>query len=122
MIRSQSRSSEMRNARRATRQAVVALAKCADELRVSFGQALGHRLLEPAIERALLGRAPEVQEAVVREPNERRGEDGDERLVVVAIVQEPQVGEQVDDLLLVVVVAAGRAERGQPELAQRLLV
>ena len=37
-------------------------------------------------------------------------------------MQEPQVGEQVDHLLLVVVVAAGRAERGQPELTERLLV
>jgi hypothetical protein len=59
---------------------------------------------------------------VVGDPDERRGEHGHERLVVVAVVQEPQVGEQVDHLLLVVVVAAGRAERGQPELTERLLV
>ena len=37
-------------------------------------------------------------------------------------MEQPQVREQVDDLLLVVVVAAGRAERRQPELAERLLV
>ncbi len=37
-------------------------------------------------------------------------------------MQQAQVGEQVDDLLLVVVVAAGRAEGRQAELAERLLV
>ncbi len=37
-------------------------------------------------------------------------------------MQQPQVGQKVDDLLLVVVVATGRAEGREPELAERLLV
>ena len=64
----------------------------------------------------------QLDEPVVGDPDERRGEHGHERLVVVAVVQEPQVGEQVDHLLLVVVVAARRPERRQAELAERLLV
>ena len=38
----------------------------------------------------------------------------DERLVVVAVVEQPQVREQVDDLLLAEVPAAGRAIGRQP--------
>ena len=46
----------------------------------------------------------------------------DERLVVVAVVQQPQVAQQVDDLLLAEVPAAGRAVGRQPGAAQRRLV
>ena len=63
-----------------------------------------------------------MHERVVRDADERRGEHGHERLVVVAVVQQPQVGEEVDDLLLAEVAAAGRAVGRQAELAQRLLV
>jgi hypothetical protein len=41
-----------------------------------------------------------VDEPVVRDAHERRRQHGDERLVVVAVVQQAQVGEEVDDLLL----------------------
>ena len=67
-------------------------------------------------------RAAEEHERVVREADERRGEDGDERLVVVAVVQQAQVGEEVDDLLLAEVAAPGRAVGLQPGLAQLVLV
>ena len=46
----------------------------------------------------------------------------DERLVVVAVVQQPQVGEQVDDLLLAEVPPPRRAVGRQPRRAQRRLV
>ena len=105
-----------------SRQPVVALAKRAHELGVSLRESFGDGLLEPAEERTLLGRAPQVEQAVVRDPDEGRREDSDERLVVVAVVQQPQVPEEVDDLLLVVVVPAGRAERGQAERTKLLLV
>ena len=55
-------------------------------------------------------------------PTNGRGEHGDERLVVVAVVQEPQVGEQVDDLLLAEVAAARRPVGRQAGGAQLLLV
>ena len=63
-----------------------------------------------------------MEQRVVRDPDERRCEHAHERLVVVPVVQQSQVGEQVDDLLLVVVVTAGRAEGRQTELAERRLV
>ena len=46
----------------------------------------------------------------------------DERLVVVAVVEKPQVGEQVDDLLLAEVAAAGRTVRRKTSCPERLLV
>ena len=63
-----------------------------------------------------------VHEPVVRDADERRREHGDERLVVVAVVQQAQVREQVDDLLLAEVPAAGRAVGRQVVRPQRRLV
>ena len=60
-------------------------------------------------------------ERVVRDADERRGEDGEQRLVVVAVLQQPQVVEQVDDLLLPEVAAAGHPDRRQVERPQLLL-
>ena len=111
-----------RHARRQSREPVVALAEGTEELRVALRETLRERALEPDEERAPLGRTTEMEQRVVRDPDERRREDGDERLVVVAVVEEAQVREQVDDLLLVVVVASGCAECRQAELAERLLV
>ncbi len=111
-----------REPRSEARQAVVALAERPHEPRVALRQPRRERALEADEERPPLRRAPELDEPVVGDPDERRGEHGHERLVVVAVVQQPQVGEQVDHLLLVVVVAAGRPERRQAELAERLLV
>ena len=61
-------------------------------------------------------------ERVVRDADERRGQHGGERLVVVAVAEQAQVHEQVDHLLLAEVAPAGRAERRQPERAELLLV
>ena len=55
-------------------------------------------------------------ERVVRDADERRREHGQQRLVVVAVLQQPQVREQVDDLLLAEVAAAGHPDRRQVEL------
>ena len=65
---------------------------------------------------------PDQHERVVRDADERRREHGDERLVVVAVAQQPQVEQQVDHLLLAEVAAPGRAVRRQAERAQLLLV
>ena len=61
-------------------------------------------------------------ERVVRDADERRGEHRRERLVVVAVVQQPQVRQEVDHLLLAEVAAARRTVGRQPLGAQRRLV
>ena len=75
-----------------TCQAVVALLERAEELGVAIREARRQRALEPDEQGPALGSPPQVHERVVRHAHERRGENGDERLVVVAVVQEPQVG------------------------------
>ena len=82
------------------------------------GVRTGELALERNEERALGRRAPEQDEPVVRDADEWGRQHAHERLVVVAVVQQPQVVEEVDHLLLVVVVTAGRAEGRQPERAQ----
>ena len=111
-----------RQRRRLRGEPVVALLERLEEPRVTCGDALRQALLEPREERPPRRGAAQEDERVVRDAHERRGQHGDERLVVVAVVQQPQVGEQVDHLLLVVVVAAGRAEGRQAHRPQRLLV
>ena len=66
--------------------------------------------------------AADQDERVVRDADERRREHGDERLVVVPVVQQAQVAEQVDDLLLAEVPSPGRAVGRQAERAERRLV
>ena len=66
--------------------------------------------------------AADQRERVVRDADERRREHREQRIVVVAVVQQPQVREQVDDLLLAEVPSSGRAVGRQPGLAQLLLV
>ena len=82
-----------RETRCVARQTVEALAERPHEPRVALRQPGGDRALEPDEERPPLRRAPEQDEPVVGDPDERRGEHGHERLVVVPVVQEPQVGE-----------------------------
>ncbi len=88
----------------------------------SAASASGSERLDPGVERPAPGVPADQDDRVVRDADERRGEHGRECLVVVAVVQEPQVGEQVDDLLLAEVAAAGRAVGGQPFGAERRLV
>ena len=55
-------------------------------------------------------------------PDERRCEHRREGDVVVPVVEQPQVGEEVDDLLLAEVAATGRAVRREPFAPERLFV
>jgi hypothetical protein len=110
-----------REARRSLREPVVALPEGAQEARVELVQVGRKRPLQPGEDRAPRG-APDQHQRVVRDPDEWRGEHAHERLVVVAVLQQAQVGEQVDDLLLAEVAPAGGAVGGEAGLAQLLLV
>ena len=104
-----------RKRRRLRSEPVEALLERLEEPRVPLGDALRDSLLQPDEQRPLRRRPPQQHEPVVRDADERRGEHAQQRLVVVAVVQEAQVVEQVDHLLLVVVVTPGRAEGRQAE-------
>ena len=99
-----------------------ALPEGLEETGVARIEPLWKRSLEALEERPLGRRTPQQHKCVVRDADQRRCEHGDERLVVVAVVQQPQVGEQVGDLLLPEVAAAGRSIGRQAKLAQLLLV
>ena len=89
-----------------------------------LGREAGRRLvaLERGEDRPPDRRATHAPEAVVRHPDERRGQHRQKRDVVVAVADQAQVGEHVGHLLLGVVAAAGGAHRLQVALAQRRLV
>ena len=102
---------------------VVALAERAQELRVALGQRRRQRPLDAGEERPLRSRARRSSTSASFEtPTNGEARTVSERLVVVAVVEQPQVGEEVDDLLLAEVAAAGRAVGRQPGRAQLLLV
>ena len=88
--------------------ALEALAKCLDEALVAWIEPFWQCPLEPLVERPLRRGAAQEDERIVRDADQRRSEHGHERLVVIAVVQETQVGEQVGDLLLTEVTATGR--------------
>ena len=67
-------------------------------------------------------RAPDERETVVRDADERRREHGEERFVVVPVVQQAQVPEQVDHLLLAEVPLRRRLVGRQSRLSQLLVV
>ncbi len=100
----------------------VALEEGAEEAFVRCRQALRQVPLERGEQRSARRVAPKEDERVVGDADERRREDGGEGDVVVPVVDEPEVREQVDDLLLTEVPAAGHAERRQPLAPKRLLV
>ena len=110
------------DSRRSLDEPLVALAEGAEQAIVLGRETLLDALLERGEERPPGRVSPDEDERVVRDPDERRREDGRERDVVVAVVQEPEIREQVDDLLLTEVAASGRAEGRQALDAQRLLV
>ena len=64
---------------------------------------------------------PDQYERVVRHADERRREHPEERLVVVAVVEEPEIREEVCDLLLPEVVAPRGAVGRQADSPQLLL-
>ena len=109
-------------ARRRGDEPLVPLLERAHEPFVIRRERLGQRALDPRVERTPAGMAADQDDRVVRDADERRQQHRRERLVVVAVVQQPEIREQVDDLLLAEVPAAGRAVRRQPLCAQRRLV
>ena len=82
----------------------------------------GELALESNEERSPTRRPAEENQRVVRDADEGRRQHRHERLVVVAVVQEPEVGEQIDDLLLAEVASSRGPIGRQPLPAQRLLV
>ena len=111
-----------RQPRRGCGEPVVPLLERAHEPLVVLRQRLRQRTLDAGEERALPGVPANVHQTVVRDADERRCEHGDERLVVVAVVQQAKVREQVDDLLLAEVPAARGPVRRQVLRPQRGLV
>ena len=98
---------------RALDEPLVALQEGAHEAPVVLGEIGRQRALDALEDRALLGVRADEDERVVRDADERRREDGEQRLVVVAVLEQAQVVEQVDDLLLPEVAAAGHPDRRQ---------
>ena len=107
---------------REPRETLEALVKGAEKLYVLRRKLRRQSFLERQEERPLRRCPPEQDERVVRDSDEGRGEHSHERLVVIAVVQEPQIREEVDDLLLAEVPAPGRAVRRDPEVAKLFLV
>ena len=95
-----------REARRRRDEPLVALLERADQPPSSSSSASGSERSMPVKSGRRPGVPADQHERVVRDADERRGEHRGERLVVVAVVQQPQVREQVDDLLLAEVAAA----------------
>ena len=89
-------------------ESLVALPKRHEETPVALGETLRRLALESREQRPATCRAPEQDEGVVRDTHQRRCEDGDERLVVIAVLEQSKVREQVDDLLLPEVPATRR--------------
>ena len=108
--------------RRRANEPLVALEERAQQPLVSFGEPLR----QPSLERREEGTAsripPDEYERVVRDADERGGEHGRQGHVVVAVVQQPEVREEIHDLLLPEVPAPRRAVRGQALAPKRLLV
>ena len=103
-------------------QSVVPLLERPQQARVPLGEIVGKLPLEARVERAPSCCAAQEDERVVREADDRRGQHGDERDVVVTVVEQPQVRQQVDDLLLAEVAASGGPVSRQAEGPQLLLV
>ena len=110
-----------REPRRGLREPVVALLEGAQQPRVVGVEVRRQRALEAGEDRPPRV-APDQQQRVVRDADERRGEHTHERLVVVAVLEQAQVREQVDHLLLPEVAATGGAVGGEAGAAQLLLV
>ena len=102
-------------------QAVVPLPKREQHAAIVVREVGGQSSLDAAEDRLAMGVRPDQDERVVRDTDERRCEHGQERLVVVAVVEEPQIREQVDDLLLTEVAAPSRSVGRKVERAELLL-
>ena len=111
-----------REPRQRRRQPLEPLPEREQQPLVALRQSGRQRPLEPREQRPLRRGAPQQRQPVVGHPDERRREHRQQRAVVVAVLQQPQVAEQVDHLLLAEVALAGRAVRRQSRLAQLVLV
>ena len=103
-------------------QAVIALPEGAQKLGIALREGLRQLALERDEQRPLWRGTPQEHEPVVRDPDERRCQHAHKRLVVVPVPEEPKVREQVDDLLLAEVPAAGAAVGRHAEGAELLFV
>ena len=103
-------------------EAFVALEEGPKQALVALVELLRERPLERREQRTARSVPPDEHQRVVRDADERRCEHRRERDVVVPVVEQPQVGEEVDDLLLAEVAAAGRAVRREPFAPERLFV
>ena len=102
-------------------QALVPLQEGANEAHILLGKVRRQRPLDAFENGAPLGGGANQDKRVVRDADERRRENGQQRLVVVAVLQQPQVREQVDDLLLPEVAATRHPDRRQIERPELLL-
>ena len=102
-------------------QPVVPLPEGQDQAAVVVRQVARDAALDAAEDRLALRLGPDQHERVVRDADERRREHGEQRLVVVAVVEEAQVREEVDDLLLAEVAAPGGTVGRQADRTQLLL-
>ena len=89
----------------------VALEEGPKQALVALGEVLRKSPLERREQRSARSVPPDEHQRVVRDPDERRCEHRREGDVVVPVVKQPQVGEEIDDLLLAEVAATGRAVR-----------
>ena len=101
---------------------VVALEERAQQPPVLGGEVLGQPLSSAVKSGRRVAFRRIRTRRVVRDPDQRRRKHGGESDVVVAVVQQPEIREQVDHLLLAEVPAARRAVRRQPLEPKRLLV
>ena len=94
-----------RERQRGGHQALEPLLEGGEEPLVARIEAGRKRALEALEQRPLRSRAPKEDERVVRDADERRSQNRQQRLVVVPVVQQPEIGEQVADLLLAEIAA-----------------
>jgi hypothetical protein len=103
-------------------QTLVALDEGTEQAVVTRVELPGEPSFERGEQRPAYRVTPEQNERVVRDAHERRRQDRGQRDVVVPVVQEAQVGEEVDDLLLPEVPAPRRTKGRQPLPPKRLFV
>ena len=108
--------------RQGFREPVEALSERTQQPCVPLGELSGERVLDARVERSPRRRAADEGEPVVRDADEGRREHGEERHVVVAVVEQAQVPEQVDHLLLAEVALRRGLVRRQTSLSQLLVV
>ena len=107
--------------RRELEQAVVALSEGHREAPVALGQVARQPALHAAEDGLALRVGSDQDQGVVRQADEGGRQHGEQRLVVVAVLQQPEVGEEVDDLLLAEVVPPGGAIRRQTDGSELFL-